>query len=192
MRTQHLSSIRSISMSLFTLIVMGFTLPADHVIQENGIEGIVLQESRLKDIRKQFPTGNVIVNKYTYPRGFAMNQDHVCTPIKGRGIKIKHIRYSVQDQGLEFDLGRGKRLQEITFTKGTSYKTDKGIMVSLSTFSDLEKLYGSATWEMHHQFCKIVNTLRFYPADSLRHLTKEELEQLDLTQLTIEKMVLSK
>ena len=115
-----------------------------HVFTASGIEGLIIGEATLEQIKVKFPKGKTTksVSGGGRRRGTSvLYTDGSTAWVKMKRPKTTSTYYIVKDEGIEFYLGNGGKLSTITIWSKNGYTSDKGFELGTSTFGEADSLY---------------------------------------------------
>jgi hypothetical protein len=143
------------------------------LITNKGVGNIKLNHSTLKDVKKEFPKGHL--EKIVFQQSKKMQ--YLAQLTNGESMVVWYKKpkkitktYTVKKEGISFFFDASENLAQITIWGKEKYKTDKGIILGKSNFSDLDFLYGYTEWAYELGTDIMVKTpkcIRFYPNNEI-------------------------
>jgi len=162
------------------------------VITESGLKNARLNISTYRQVKKAYPGGKTIKYKSSRRKikGAARLINGETMPVKGREQKYVTRTYTIEKEGISFFFTPSGTLGRISIWGKNKFKTDKGIIIGVSTFDDLDSIYGqSAFMRVHSNLVKSYNNFTFYAHDSI--VLKDSFSvKKEYGKLIIEKVVI--
>lgn len=174
-------------------LLISFTKGKDEVriITKEGVGKAKVNESRYHQVKKVFPGGRTTKKTLGGKKvtGSARLTNGESIPIKMNSKKQFARTYTINNEGISFYFNFLDTLSSITLWGKNKFKTDKGIILGISTFRELDSLYGKSSFgRINTNLVKTHDNLIFYANDSI--VLKEKSNNItdEFNDLQIEKI----
>lgn len=115
-----------------------------HLISTDGVDGIKVRQSTLKDVKKVFPNGKLSQHTTSGKKSPTSVRwiDGSSSTVEMNQEKHTITYYTDENEGIKFYFAYSDTVSDITIW-GKNFISDKGIVIGESSFHDVDSLYGT-------------------------------------------------